>query len=162
MSHLVDDLLNLARVGRQQLNLRSTSLDELVTEARSSLTREAEGRRIDWHIQPLPSVECDPGLMRQVLVNLISNAMKYTRPRPVAVIEIGSLEKNGTTVVFVRDNGVGFNMKYADKLFGVFQRLHRSDDFEGTGVGLATVDRILRKHGSRIWAEAAVDKGAAF
>jgi PAS domain S-box-containing protein len=162
MSHLVDDLLNLARVGRQELMLCSTSLDELVTEARSSLTREVEGRHIDWRIQPLPSVECDPGLMRQVLVNLISNAMKYTRPRPVAVIEIGSLEMNGTTVVFVRDNGVGFNMKYSDKLFGVFQRLHRSDDFEGTGVGLATVDRILRKHGSCIWAEAAVDKGAAF
>jgi light-regulated signal transduction histidine kinase (bacteriophytochrome) len=162
MSHLVDDLLNLARVGRQELKLHSTPLDQLVAEARLSLAREVEGRQIDWRIQPLPSIECDPGLMRQVFVNLISNAMKYTRPREVAVIEIGSLEMNGTTVIFVRDNGVGFNMKYVDKLFGVFQRLHRSDDFEGTGVGLATVDRILRKHGGRVWAEAAVDKGAVF
>jgi light-regulated signal transduction histidine kinase (bacteriophytochrome) len=133
-----------------------------VAEVVPQFKNEVEGRRIEWRIQPLPTVECDPGLMRQVFVNLLSNALKYTRPRPVAVIDVGCMEINGASVIFVRDNGVGFNMKYADKLFGVFQRLHRSDDFEGTGVGLATVDRIVRKHGGCVWAEGAVDKGAAF
>jgi light-regulated signal transduction histidine kinase (bacteriophytochrome) len=100
--------------------------------------------------------------MKQVLANLLSNAVKYTRPRTLAVIEIGQQKANGSSAVFIRDNGVGFNMKYADKLFGVFQRLHRSEDFEGTGVGLATVERIVRKHGGSIWAEAALDQGATF
>jgi light-regulated signal transduction histidine kinase (bacteriophytochrome) len=100
--------------------------------------------------------------MRQVFENLISNALKYSRPRRLAVIEIGHTHAGGEQVIFVRDNGVGFDMKFADKLFGVFQRLHRSDEFEGTGVGLATVDRIVRKHGGRIWAEAALEKGATF
>src|SRR5208282_1014071 len=106
--------------------------------------------------------ECDPGLMKQVFANLISNAVKYTRPRFPAIIEVGCQDLKGDTAVFVRDNGVGFSMKYADKLFGVFQRLHRSEEFEGTGVGLATVDRIVRKHGGCVWAEAALDKGATF
>jgi light-regulated signal transduction histidine kinase (bacteriophytochrome) len=107
-------------------------------------------------------VECDPGLMKQVFANLLSNAVKYTRPRQNSVIEVGSGKTNGETAIFVRDNGVGFNMKYVDKLFGVFQRLHRAEEFEGTGVGLATVDRILRKHGGSIWAEAGVNQGATF
>jgi len=107
-------------------------------------------------------VECDPGLIRQVFVNLLSNAVKFTRPRDPAVIEVGQVERNGRTAVFVRDNGVGFDMKYVDQLFGVFQRLHRVEDFEGTGVGLATVQRIIHKHGGRVWAEAALDAGAAF
>jgi len=110
----------------------------------------------------LPAVVCDAGLMKIVLTNLLSNAVKYTRPREKAVIEIGQMVKEGETVVYVRDNGVGFDMRYADKLFGVFQRLHRDEDFEGAGVGLATVHRILRKHNGRIWAEAAPDQGAAF
>lgn len=162
MSHLVDDLLNLARVGRQALKREHTSLDRLVAEVVPEFKDEVQGRQIEWKIQPLPVVECDPGLMRLVFVNLLSNALKYTRPKPIARIEIGSMEINDTTAIYVRDNGVGFNMKYADKLFGVFQRLHRADDFEGTGVGLATVERIVQKHGGCVWAEAAVDKGAAF
>jgi len=162
MSLLVDDLLNLARVGRQELRRQATPLSGLVDEVLADLKPETAGRKLVWHIQPLPAVECDPGLMKQVFANLLSNAVKYTRPRPVAVIEVGYRKANGNSAVFVRDNGVGFNMKYADKLFGVFQRFHRAEEFEGTGVGLATVDRIVRKHGGHVWAEAAVDQGATF
>ena len=162
MSMLVDDLLNLARIGRQELRRQPTPLGGLVDEVLADLKDETAGRMLEWHIQPLPAIECDPGLMKQVFANLISNAVKYTRPRSVAVIEVGYRKKNGDSAVFVRDNGVGFNMKYADKLFGVFQRFHRAEEFEGTGVGLATVDRIVRKHGGHIWAEAAVDQGATF
>ncbi len=117
---------------------------------------------MEWRIGDLPSLDCDPGLTRQVFVNLLSNALKFTRPRHPAVIEVGRREIDGEQVLFVRDNGVGFSMKYAPKLFGAFQRLHRKEDFEGTGVGLATVHRIIQKHGGRIWAEAEVDRGAAF
>jgi PAS domain S-box-containing protein len=162
MSELVDDLLNLARVGRQPLKHRSAQLDQLVSEVMADLKSETEGRHIEWHIQRLPTVQCDPGLVKQVFANLLSNAVKYTRPRSHAVIEVGCTRVNGGHALFVRDNGVGFSMKYVDKLFGVFQRLHRAEDFEGTGVGLATVERIVRKHGGRVWAEAAVDQGAAF
>ena len=162
MSLLVDDLLNLARVGRQELRRQPTPLSRLVAEVLADLKQETAGRQLEWHVEPLPAVECDPGLMKQVFANLLSNAVKYTRPRPLAVIEVGWRKANGDTALFVRDNGVGFNMKYADKLFGVFQRLHRAEEFEGTGVGLATVDRIVRKHGGHIWAEAAVDQGATF
>ncbi len=162
MSQLVDDLLNLARVGRQELKRYPTELSNLVNDVVADLKTETAGRAIKWQIQPLPAAECDSGLMKQVFVNLISNAVKYTRPRAQAVIEIGTVKNNGDTALFVRDNGVGFNMKYADKLFGVFQRLHRAEEFEGTGVGLATVDRIIRKHGGSIWAESVVDKGATF
>lgn len=162
MSRLVDDLLNLARVGRQELRRESTRLNQLVEEVKEELDRETQGRRIEWHVAELPTLDCDAGLMKQVFTNLLSNAVKYTRPRPKAEIEIGTEARNGEKAIFVRDNGVGFSMKYADKLFGVFQRLHRQEEFEGTGVGLATVDRIVRRHGGRIWAEASVDKGATF
>jgi light-regulated signal transduction histidine kinase (bacteriophytochrome) len=162
MSQLVDDLLNLARVGRQELRRKPIPLGGLVNEVVAELRRETEGRQIEWNIRPLPTVECDPGLMKQVFANLLSNAVKYTRPRQKSVIEVGSGKANGGSAIFVRDNGVGFNMKYVDKLFGVFQRLHRAEEFEGTGVGLATVDRILRKHGGSIWAEARVNQGATF
>jgi PAS domain S-box-containing protein len=162
MSELVDDLLNLARLGRQELRRVPTALSVLVYEVKADLQRETQGRMIDWHIAPLPAVECDSGLMKQVFANLLSNAVKYTRPRPEAVIEVGCRQVDGHTAVFVRDNGVGFNMKYADKLFGLFQRFHRPEEFEGTGIGLATVDRIIGKHGGQIWADAAVDNGATF
>ena len=162
MGRLVDDLLNLARVGRQDLRVQITGLKSLVEEVMTDLEPETAGRKIEWRIGQLPFVECDPALMKVAIVNLLSNAIKFTRPRELAVIEVDSTERDGEPVIFVRDNGVGFNMKYADKLFGVFQRLHRSEDFEGTGVGLATVQRIIHKHGGRIWAEAELDKRASF
>ena len=133
-----------------------------MTEVIGVLQPEIEGRQVEWKIADLPFIECDPTLLKQVFQNLISNALKYSRPRSPAVIEIGQMQIDGESVIFVRDNGVGFSMKYADKLFGVFQRLHRSEDFEGTGVGLATVQRIIKKHQGRIWAEAELDKGATF
>jgi PAS domain S-box-containing protein len=162
MGLLVDDLLNLARVGRRDLSLQVSGLKSIIDEVITELAPECAGRQMEWKIGDLPFVECDPGLMKQVFQNLLSNAVKFTRPRTHAVIEVGQKNEDGTPVVFVRDNGVGFNMKYSDKLFGVFQRLHRSEDFEGTGVGLATVQRIIQKHGGRIWAEAELDKGATF
>ena len=162
MGNLVDDLLNLSRVGRKELHRQVTGLNSLVTEALSELKSEIEDRAIEWKIGRLPFVDCDPGLMKQVFTNLLSNALKYTRPRERAVIEVDQTTVDGQPVVFVRDNGVGFDMKYADKLFGMFQRLHRSEDFEGTGVGLAIVQRIIHKHGGRIWVEAELNRGARF
>lgn len=162
MGELVDELLNLARVGRQAADLRQVSLNSMIEEVLGILQPEMEGRQIQWQIDTLPLVECDPTLVKQVFQNLISNALKYSRPRSPAVIEIGQTPENGSSAIFVRDNGVGFDMKYADKLFGVFQRLHRSEDFEGTGVGLATVQRIIKKHHGEVWAKAELDKGATF
>ena len=162
MGLLVDDLLNLARVGRRDLSLQVSGLKSVVDEVIAELAPECEGRKIEWKVGNLPFVECDPGLIKQVFQNLLSNAVKFTRPRLHAVIEVGQKEEHGNSAVFVRDNGVGFSMKYSDKLFGVFQRLHRPEDFEGTGVGLATGQRIVQKHCGRIWAEAELDKGATF
>ncbi len=162
MGRLVDDLLNLARVGRQNPQPRVTALGSVVREVISDLEPELAGRQIDWRVAELPEVRCDPGLMHVAFTNLLSNAVKYTRPRAQPVIEVGQATRDGERAFFVKDNGVGFDMKYADKLFGVFQRLHRADEFEGTGVGLATVQRIVHKHGGRIWAEAEPDRGAAF
>jgi light-regulated signal transduction histidine kinase (bacteriophytochrome) len=162
MDRLVNDLLSLAGVGRQELHRQPTGLNSLVEQVVADLASEVAERQIQWRIDSLPVVECDPGLMKQVLVNLLSNAVKFTRTRAQAVIEVGAQRENGERVIFVRDNGVGFDMKYAGKLFGVFQRLHRPQDFEGTGVGLATVQRIIQKHGGRIWADAKQDKGAVF
>jgi len=162
MGKLVDDLLNLSRVGRRELSLQVAGLNPIVEEVVAELKADAPDRTIEWRIQRIPFLECDPGLLKQVFANLLSNAVKFTRPREQAVIEVGATEQDGQPVVFVRDNGVGFNMKYADKLFGVFQRLHRQEDFEGTGVGLATVQRIIRKHGGKVWAEAELNQGATF
>jgi signal transduction histidine kinase len=162
MGVLVDDLLNLARLGRKELRCQVTGLDSVVQEVISDLKPESDGRQVEWKVSNLPFVECDPSLIKQVFQNLLSNALKYTRPRASTIIEVNQTNADGQPVVFVRDNGVGFSMKYADKLFGVFQRLHRSEDFEGTGVGLATVQRIIQKHGGRVWVEAELDKGATF
>jgi PAS domain S-box-containing protein len=159
MGELVDDLLNLSRVSRREISPLVTDLNPLVGEVIAELQPACQGRHVEFVVGTLPYAECDPGLIRQVYANLISNAVKFTRPRDPAIIEIGQSERNGSRALFVRDNGVGFSMKYADKLFRVFQRLHRSEDFEGTGVGLVTVERIVQKHSGRIWAEAEVDKG---
>ncbi len=162
MGQLVDELLSLAQVGRKPISRQVVSLKAMVEEVILLLNPEWEDREVQWEIADLPSVECDPTLMKLVFQNLISNALKYSRPRPRAVIEVEQTYVDGQPVIFVRDNGVGFNMKYCDKLFGVFQRLHRPEEFEGTGVGLATVQRIIKKHGGRVWADAELDKGATF
>jgi PAS domain S-box-containing protein len=162
MGRLVDDLLHLAQIGQQGAKVRSTELDSLVDEVMTNMRAEITDRDIEWRIGALPVVVCDPGLMRIVFTNLLSNAVKYTRPREKAVIEVGQTVKDGQLVIYVRDNGVGFDTKYSDKLFGVFQRLHRVDEFEGAGVGLATVQRIIRKHRGTIWADARLNEGATF
>jgi PAS domain S-box-containing protein len=162
MGQMVDEMLKLARLGRQALEFEVADLDLLVTDVIALLKPEIEGRQVQWKIEDLPAIECDRILIRQVFQNLISNALKYSRPRSPAVIEIGHVEKDGEKVIFVKDNGVGFDTKYSDKLFGVFQRLHVAAEFEGTGIGLATVERIIKKHGGRVWAEAEIDRGATF
>ncbi len=162
MAQLISGLLNLSMIGKQGLRHQRVELNHIVDEVVSGLQSDMPDRRIDWKIQELPARACDPNLIKQVFANLLSNAVKYTKPRETAVIEVGQARINGETPIFIRDNGVGFDMKYADKLFGVFQRLHPVAEFEGTGIGLATVDRIIRKHGGRVWAEAEEKKGATF
>jgi PAS domain S-box-containing protein len=162
MGRLVDDLLNLSRVGRAQLGLQRVDLNSVVEDTVAEFKGETGQREIEWRISPLPAVQCDPGLIRQVFANLLSNAVKYSRPRAKAVIEVGQAPAAAEHTIYVRDNGAGFDMKYVDKLFGVFERLHRPDEFEGTGIGLATVRRIVQKHGGRVWAEAEPDQGATF
>jgi PAS domain S-box-containing protein len=163
MGGLIDDLLAFSRAGRSELAKRTVPLDRLVAEVVKEAAAHATGRSIDWNIGPLPAVSGDPALLRLVFVNLVDNAVKYSGTRNPARIEIGIREPAGReVVVFVRDNGVGFDMKYANKLFGVFQRLHRAEEFAGTGIGLATVQRIVQRHGGRVWADAAPDRGATF
>jgi PAS domain S-box-containing protein len=162
MGLMVDELLNLSRVARMELKVRVTGLNSLIEEVLKDLKPELKDRDIEWKIAGLPLVECDPILAKQVFVNLLSNAVKFTRTRPHAIIEVGQRDVDGQSAIYIRDNGVGFSMKYSNKLFGVFQRLHRQEDFEGTGVGLATVQRIVQKHGGRVWAEAELNTGATF
>ena len=162
MGHLVDDLLNLARIGRKEMVRQRVRLDELVREAMADLPPEISERQIEWKIEPLAEADCDPGLVKLVLVNLLSNAVKFTKGRQPAVIEVATRDTEKGKAFVVRDNGVGFDPKYADKLFGVFQRLHREEDFAGTGIGLATVQRIVHRHGGEVWAESTPGKGAAF
>lgn len=161
MGALIDDLLVFSRMGRTELKLARVELDPLVDETIDSLVHEINGRRIEWVRHPLPAIAGDRSMLRQVFVNLISNAVKYSRPRDPAVIEVGSLNHSDSEwTIFVKDNGVGFDMEYAHKLFGVFQRLHLAEDFEGTGIGLANVQRIVTRHGGKAWAEAKPDAGA--
>lgn len=163
MGLMVDGLLELSHTSRMEPARQMTGLKSLVEDVVSELKTEVQDREIEWRIGELPVVNCDPTLMRQVFANLLANAVKFTRGRKAAAIEVGqTCCSEGQTALFVRDNGVGFSLKYSDKLFGVFQRLHRREDFEGTGVGLATVQRIIHKHNGRIWAQAEVDKGATF
>ena len=162
MGALIDDLLAFSRLGRQALRKTAVDTAALVRAVRADLQAECEGREIEWRIGELPPCAGDPALLKQVWINLLSNALKYSRKRVPAVVEVGCVEQEGGRAYFVRDNGSGFDMRYANKLFGVFQRLHRAEDFEGTGVGLAIVQRIVHRHDGRVWAEAAVDRGATF
>jgi len=184
MGNLIDDLLAFSRIGRSELQKAEVNLDQLVRDALGDFSAETKGRKIAWKINPLPSVQADRALLRLALVNLISNAVKFTGGRAEASIEIGCTpEVNGAhrktgeaklavpateamppgeTVIYIRDNGAGFDPNYTNKLFGVFQRLHSRDEFEGTGIGLANVKRIINRHGGRVWAEGVVDGGATF
>jgi PAS domain S-box-containing protein len=166
MDRLIDDLLSFSRTGRTEMQVQRVELDDLVREVRQELAPEMEGRRITWEVSPLPAVAGDATLLQRVWMNLLSNAIKFTAPRAEAHIEIGVIrggaDEKGQATIYVRDNGVGFDPQYAHKLFGVFQRLHREDEFEGSGIGLATVRRIIHRHGGRVWAEGELDHGATF
>jgi PAS domain S-box-containing protein len=162
MGVLIDDLLKFSRLSRTPLNMQPVNTGNLIGNVLESLSSQRQGRQIDIRIGELPECQGDASLLNQVWANLISNALKYTRRRDAAVIEIGCKLEHDENVYFVRDNGAGFNMRYVDKLFGVFQRLHRADEYEGTGVGLAIVQRIIHRHGGRIWADAVVNQGATF
>jgi light-regulated signal transduction histidine kinase (bacteriophytochrome) len=160
---LIDDLLAFSRIGRAETHKTTLSLQQLVQEALAEAGQDTAGRNIVWSVGTLPTWYGDRSMLRLALVNLVSNAVKFTRTRAQAEIEIACMDQQQDQVVmFIRDNGVGFDMKYVDKLFGVFQRLHTPEAFEGTGIGLATVQRIVHRHGGRVWAEGLVDKGATF
>jgi light-regulated signal transduction histidine kinase (bacteriophytochrome) len=162
MGELIDDLLTFSRLSRQPLRKQVVQTEQLVRATLADLRAQREGRQIQITLGELPPCEGDPALLKQVWINLIGNAFKYSRKCEQATVEISSLEQGGERIYFVRDNGSGFDMRYADKLFGVFQRLHRAEDYEGTGVGLAIVQRVIHRHGGRVWAEAAVNRGATF
>lgn len=162
MGQLIDDLLAFSRMGRKPLSKETTDLNQIVKTVLEELAPEYENRTIEWRTHQMPSCNADPSLLKQVYVNLIGNAVKFTSKIPNAIIEIGSLRTEQGLTYYVKDNGAGFDMRYADKLFGVFQRLHHPDEFQGTGVGLAIVQRIIHKHGGRIWCDAAINMGATF
>ncbi len=162
MGQLIDDLLTFSRLSRQQLQKRFCSPATLVRQCLDELASQHQGRPVEIDVGPLPGCEADPTLLKQVWLNLLSNAIKFTRGRNPAMITVGSLSGEPNPVYFVKDNGIGFDMQYAHKLFGVFQRLHRAEDYEGTGVGLAIVHRMILRHGGRVWAEAKLDHGATF
>jgi signal transduction histidine kinase len=162
MSTLIDDLLKLSRVSRAPMQPAAVDLAPLAREIIDDLRRTQPERSVTVSIQDPLAVTGDPGLLRSALENLIGNAWKYTARRADATIEIGATASDGETIFFVRDNGAGFDMQYADKLFGAFQRLHHPSEFEGSGIGLATVQRIIHRHGGRVWAEGETGKGAVF
>jgi light-regulated signal transduction histidine kinase (bacteriophytochrome) len=163
MGQLIDDLLVFSRMGRQEMLRSTVNLNQLVKTVIHDLRLDLQGKTISWTIGVLPEVPGDPAMLRQVFMNLIANAVKFTATRPEPRIEIGAMQQAPHEVtLYVRDNGVGFDMQYVNKLFGVFQRLHRNDEFEGTGIGLANVRRIIHRHGGHTWAEGALDLGATF
>ena len=163
MGTLIDDLLVFSRMGRSEMRRSSVKTDDLVAEVMSEMAKDFEGRNIEWDISPLPEVNGDRAMLKQVWVNLISNAVKYSQHRSPSKIKIGSRKNDsGELEFFVQDNGAGFDMAYVDKLFGVFQRLHLNEEFEGTGIGLANVRRIILRHGGKTWAEGKIDAGATF
>ena len=163
MGVLIDDLLAFSRIGRAETNKTVVRLDQLVDEVVAELRQDVSGREIAWKIAKLPACYGDRAMLRVALVNLISNAVKFTRARKPAEIEIGCVDGERNDVeIFVKDNGVGFDMQYQNKLFGVFQRLHLTEEFEGTGIGLATVQRVIQRQGGTVRAEGAVDRGATF
>jgi signal transduction histidine kinase len=158
MGHLIDDLLEFSRIGRAPLHDGTVSLNNLLDQAMQTLQPAMVDRSIEWKIGKLPEVHGDAATLRQVMTNLVDNAVKFTRPRSTACIEIGCITDPDSDVVFVRDNGVGFDQRYADRLFGVFQRMHSREEFDGNGVGLAMVRRVIHRHGGRTWAESALGK----
>jgi light-regulated signal transduction histidine kinase (bacteriophytochrome) len=162
MGHLIDDLLAFSRLSRQPLQTQPVVPAVLVSHVLDELQADRDGRQVECLIGELPPCQADPALLKQVYINLLSNALKFTQPRADARVEVGAYADQGQCVYYVKDNGVGFDMQYVAKLFGVFQRLHRAEEFEGTGVGLAIVQRIIHRHGGRVWAEAAVGQGATF
>jgi light-regulated signal transduction histidine kinase (bacteriophytochrome) len=163
MGQLIDDLLVYAKLGRQSLQEQVVDPGELVRACVENLRPQQDDRQVEIDIGDLPKCHGDPVLLKQVFLNLLENALKYTRTRPMTRIEVGfQPDESSQPVYFVRDNGVGFDMRFADKLFGVFQRMHKAEDYEGTGVGLAIVQRAVHRHGGRVWAEAALDEGATF
>jgi PAS domain S-box-containing protein len=162
MGNLIDDLLAFSRMGRQDMVKTNINTGKIVAEIITDLNTKNTNHTINWDIHKLPGTHGDPNTMRQVWINLISNSVKYTGGKPQPRIEIGSFMQQGQTVFFIKDNGVGFDIKYSNKLFKVFQRLHSADEFEGTGVGLAIVEKIISRHGGKIWAEAELGKGAIF
>jgi len=162
MGQLIDDLLAFSRIGRRQLNRSTIDMTQLAASVYEELRMMSPERKLEVLIHPLPPMMGDAPLIRQVFVNLISNALKFTNGGNHTIVEIGSKAEKDETVYFVRDNGVGFDMQYQDRLFGVFQRLHTAEEFEGTGVGLAIVKRIVNRHGGRVWADAKLKDGATF
>jgi light-regulated signal transduction histidine kinase (bacteriophytochrome) len=162
MGRLIDDLLDFSRLSRQPVIPQTVDMLQLVQSALEELKPQQEGRELQILTGNLPICQGDPALLKQVWINLLSNAIKYTRGRTPAVIEIGCNQENGETIYLVRDNGAGFDMQFMNKLFGVFQRLHRFEEFEGTGIGLANVQRIINRHGGRVWARAELNRGASF
>jgi light-regulated signal transduction histidine kinase (bacteriophytochrome) len=162
MGRLIDDLLAFSRLSRKQMEASPVDMHGLAGDVFQQLQLGFTDQEVQFNLSPLPPTEGDPALIRQVFVNLLSNAAKYSRPRTQSVIDVSGYCENGDCVYYVKDNGVGFDMAYAKKLFGVFQRLHSVEEFEGTGVGLAIVQRIIHRHGGRVWAEGKVDEGATF
>jgi signal transduction histidine kinase len=162
LSRLIDDLLAFSRAARTGMRRKKVKLDEICARTIEELKHETVGRHVEWVVSALPEVSADPSLLPQVFLNLLGNALKYTQRRPRARIEIGSHHGPDEHIIFVKDNGVGFDMRYAKKLFGVFQRLHAASDFAGTGIGLANVRRIIHQHGGQTWAEGVPNQGATF